>query len=120
MEDRQSPRALRVREPGPIRQASGLLLDRRPRSRTGNRSAVGIRKGRPASVECACRRLAFRKFSRTNQKAADSRRTEYDFPIVDNERTWKILDGMGAIAKARGCSPARLALAWLLAEPVVT
>jgi aryl-alcohol dehydrogenase-like predicted oxidoreductase len=60
------------------------------------------------------------KFSRTNQKAADSRRAEYDFPIVDKERTWKILDVMAPMAKAHGCSPARLSLAWLLAKPVVT
>jgi aryl-alcohol dehydrogenase-like predicted oxidoreductase len=60
------------------------------------------------------------KFSRTNQKAADSRRTEYDFPIVDKERTWKILDVIAPIAKAHGCSPARVSLAWLLARPVVT
>jgi aryl-alcohol dehydrogenase-like predicted oxidoreductase len=60
------------------------------------------------------------KFSRTNQKVPDSRRNEYDFPIVDKERTWNILDVMAPIAKARGCSPARLALAWLLAKPVVT
>jgi aryl-alcohol dehydrogenase-like predicted oxidoreductase len=60
------------------------------------------------------------KFSRTNQKVADSRRTEYDFPVVDKERAWKILDVMAPIAKAHGCSPARLSLAWLLAKPVVT
>jgi aryl-alcohol dehydrogenase-like predicted oxidoreductase len=60
------------------------------------------------------------KFSRTNQKAADSRRTESDFPIVDKERTWNILDVMAPIAKAHGCSPARVSLAWLLAKPVVT
>jgi aryl-alcohol dehydrogenase-like predicted oxidoreductase len=60
------------------------------------------------------------KFSRTNQKAADSRRTDYDFPIVDKERTWKILDVMAPIAKAHGCSAARVSLAWLLAKPVVT
>jgi aryl-alcohol dehydrogenase-like predicted oxidoreductase len=60
------------------------------------------------------------KFSRTNQKPADSRRTEYDFPLVDKERTWKILDVMGPIAKAHGCSAARLSLAWLLAKPVVS
>ena len=60
------------------------------------------------------------KFSRTNQKPADSRRTEYDFPIVDKERTWKILDVIGPIAKAHGCSPARVSLAWLLAKSVVT
>jgi aryl-alcohol dehydrogenase-like predicted oxidoreductase len=60
------------------------------------------------------------KFNRTNQKPADSRRAEYDFPIVDRDRTWKILDVMAPIAKAHGCSPARLSIAWLLAKPVVT
>jgi aryl-alcohol dehydrogenase-like predicted oxidoreductase len=60
------------------------------------------------------------KFGRTNQKPADSRRTDFDFPVVDKERTWRILDVMTPIAKAHGCSPARLALAWLLAKPVVT
>jgi aryl-alcohol dehydrogenase-like predicted oxidoreductase len=60
------------------------------------------------------------KFSRTNQMPADSRRTEYDFPIVDKQRTWNILDVVAPIAKAHGCSPARVSLAWLLAKPVVT
>jgi len=60
------------------------------------------------------------KFSRTNQKPADSRRTEYDFPLVDKERIWKILDVMAPIAKAHGCSAARLSLAWLLSKPAVT
>jgi aryl-alcohol dehydrogenase-like predicted oxidoreductase len=59
------------------------------------------------------------KFSRTHPKVANSRRSEYDFPIVDKERTWKILEAMAPIAKAHGCSPARLSLAWLLAKPVV-
>jgi aryl-alcohol dehydrogenase-like predicted oxidoreductase len=60
------------------------------------------------------------KYSRTNQKPADSRRTEFDFPLVDKERTWRILEVMAPIAKAHGCSPARLSLAWLLAKPVIT
>jgi aryl-alcohol dehydrogenase-like predicted oxidoreductase len=60
------------------------------------------------------------KFSRENQKPEGSRRSEFDFPIVDKERTWKILDAMTPIAKAHGCSPARIALAWILTKPVVT
>jgi len=60
------------------------------------------------------------KYSRMNQKPADSRRANYDFPIVDKERAWKILDVMAPIAKAHGCSPARLSIAWLLAKPAVT
>jgi aryl-alcohol dehydrogenase-like predicted oxidoreductase len=60
------------------------------------------------------------KFSRDNQKPADSRRSNFDFPIVDKERTWKILDVIAPIAKAHNCSAARISLAWLLAKPVVT
>ncbi|MGH8094149.1 MAG: aldo/keto reductase, partial [Chthoniobacterales bacterium] len=60
------------------------------------------------------------KFSRENQKPEGSRRSEFDFPIVDKERTWKILDAMAPIAKAHNCSPARISLAWLLSRPVVT
>lgn len=60
------------------------------------------------------------KFSRENQNPAGARRSEFDFPIVDKERAWKILDVMAPIAQAHDCSPARVALAWLLAKPVVT
>ena len=60
------------------------------------------------------------KFSRTDQKPENSRRSEFDFPIVDKERTWKILEVMAPMAKAHGCTAARIALAWLLAKPVVT
>jgi aryl-alcohol dehydrogenase-like predicted oxidoreductase len=60
------------------------------------------------------------KYSRANQQPADSRRTDFDFPIVDKERAWRILDAMAPIAKAHDCSPARISLAWLLAKPVVT
>src|SRR5580700_243648 len=60
------------------------------------------------------------KFSRDNQKPEGARRSEFDFPIVDKERTWRILDVMAPIAKAHNCSPARISLAWLLAKPVVT
>jgi aryl-alcohol dehydrogenase-like predicted oxidoreductase len=60
------------------------------------------------------------KFTRENQKPEGTRRSEFDFPIVDKERTWKILDAMAPIAKAHGCSAARVSLAWLLAKRVVT
>jgi aryl-alcohol dehydrogenase-like predicted oxidoreductase len=60
------------------------------------------------------------KFSRENQKPEGSRRSEFDFPVVDKERAWKILDAMAPIAKAHNCSPARISLAWLLTKPVVT
>jgi aryl-alcohol dehydrogenase-like predicted oxidoreductase len=60
------------------------------------------------------------KFSRENQKPEDSRRSDFDFPIVDKERTWRILDVIKPIAEAHNCSAARISLAWLLHKPVVT
>ena len=60
------------------------------------------------------------KFSRDNQSPEGSRRSGFDFPIVDKERAWNVIDALRPIAEARGCSPARIALAWLLSKPVVT
>jgi len=60
------------------------------------------------------------KFDRDNQKPANSRRSEFDFPIVDKERAWKIIDVMKPIAKEQNCTVAKIALAWLLAKPIVT
>jgi aryl-alcohol dehydrogenase-like predicted oxidoreductase len=60
------------------------------------------------------------KFSRDNQKPEGSRRSNFDFPIVDKDRAWRILDVIAPIAKAHNCSAARISLAWLLSKPVVT
>lgn len=60
------------------------------------------------------------KFTRHNQKPENSRRSEVDFPIVNKERVWNIIEVMGPIAKAHDCSSARVALAWILSKPVVT
>jgi aryl-alcohol dehydrogenase-like predicted oxidoreductase len=60
------------------------------------------------------------KFTRENQKPENSRRSTFDFPIVDKERTWNILEVMVPIAKAHDASPATIALAYVLAKPFVT
>ena len=60
------------------------------------------------------------KFSRENQRPENSRRSEFDFPLVDKERAWKILDAIAPIAKAHNCSAARISLGWLLTRPFVT
>ena len=60
------------------------------------------------------------KFSRENQRPEDSRRSEFDFPLVDKERAWNILDAMAPIAKRHNCSAARISLAWVLTRPFVT
>ena len=60
------------------------------------------------------------KYSRENQKPEDSRRSAFDFPLVDKERTWRILDVLRPIAQAHETSVAAVALAWILAKPFVT
>ena len=49
-----------------------------------------------------------------------SRRTTFDFPPVDTQRTSKSIEVMRAIAQGHDVSIARVALAWLLHQPVVT
>jgi aryl-alcohol dehydrogenase-like predicted oxidoreductase len=49
-----------------------------------------------------------------------SRRASFDFPPVDRPRAEKVIEAMRPIAKAHGCSVARVALAWLLAQSHVT
>jgi aryl-alcohol dehydrogenase-like predicted oxidoreductase len=60
------------------------------------------------------------KFRRNGQGPADARRSAFDFPPVDKERAYNIIDVMDGIAKAHGVSVARVALAWLLHQPHVT
>ncbi|SES33174.1 Predicted oxidoreductase [Lentzea xinjiangensis] len=60
------------------------------------------------------------KFSRDEQDPAGARRSGLDFPVVDEERAWRVLDVLGPIARDHGCTPARVALAWLLTRPAVT
>jgi aryl-alcohol dehydrogenase-like predicted oxidoreductase len=54
------------------------------------------------------------KYTRDKRGGADSRRTAFDFPPVDKERAYDIIDAMEKVAKAHGTSVARVALAWLL------
>jgi aryl-alcohol dehydrogenase-like predicted oxidoreductase len=60
------------------------------------------------------------KFARHNQKPEGSRRSVHDFPIVNKERASNIIEVMGPIAKSHECSPAQVALAWILSKPFVT
>jgi len=60
------------------------------------------------------------KFTRNNQTAGDSRRDTFDFPPIDKEKAYDIIDVMLSIGKAHGVSAAQVALAWLLTKPGVT
>lgn len=60
------------------------------------------------------------KFTRENQSAEGSRRTDFDFPPVNKEKAYDIVDVMKEIANSKGASIPQIALAWLLAKPGVT
>jgi aryl-alcohol dehydrogenase-like predicted oxidoreductase len=54
------------------------------------------------------------KFARDGKGPEGSRRAVFDFPPVERERAFDIVDAMRPIAKAHDVSVARVALAWLL------
>lgn len=60
------------------------------------------------------------KYSREDEKSGDGRRATFDFPPVDKDRAYAVIDVMRPIAEAKGVSVAQVALAWLLHRPVVT
>ena len=60
------------------------------------------------------------KFTRNNAKAGDSRRDTFDFPPVNKEKAYDIIDVMLKIGKSHEASAARVALAWMLQKPAVT
>jgi aryl-alcohol dehydrogenase-like predicted oxidoreductase len=52
--------------------------------------------------------------------AGEGRRTTFTFPPVDAERGERALVALSAVADGRGVSMARVALAWVLAQPGIT
>lgn len=54
------------------------------------------------------------KFGRDFAGPNDARRTRFDFPPVNRERAYDIVDAIRPIASRHGVSVARVALAWLL------
>lgn len=60
------------------------------------------------------------KYRRADEQAADGRRASFDFPPVERERGYAVIEAMRPIAERLGVSVARIALAWLLHQQVVT
>jgi aryl-alcohol dehydrogenase-like predicted oxidoreductase len=60
------------------------------------------------------------KYGRQQQAEAGSRRIDFDFPPVDKDRAWDVIDALRPIADARKVSVAQIALGWLLHQPQVT
>jgi aryl-alcohol dehydrogenase-like predicted oxidoreductase len=59
------------------------------------------------------------KYTR-NTTTEDGRRVNFDFPPVNKEKAYDIIEVMQEIAVSKGVSVAQIALAWLLHQPVVT
>ena len=60
------------------------------------------------------------KYKRNGDGAEGARRANFDFPPVQKDRVFDIIDVLEPMAKEKGSSVAQLALAWLLHQPVVT
>lgn len=59
------------------------------------------------------------KFTREGADA-DSRRANFDFPPIDKEKAYDLVDVMGEIAEAHSASIAQIALAWVRQQKGVT
>jgi aryl-alcohol dehydrogenase-like predicted oxidoreductase len=60
------------------------------------------------------------KYGRDQSGEQGSRRTAFDFPPVNKDRAFDVVDTMRPMADSRGVSVAQIALAWLLHQPRVT
>ncbi|HSY76056.1 MAG TPA: aldo/keto reductase [Bacteroidia bacterium] len=60
------------------------------------------------------------KYKRNGDAEAGSRRVNFDFPLVNKERAFDVIDVLEPMAKEKNVSVAQLALAWLLHQRVVT
>jgi aryl-alcohol dehydrogenase-like predicted oxidoreductase len=59
------------------------------------------------------------KFDRSGA-TAEGRRASFDFPPVDRDRAFDAIDALRGMAAEKGCTVARVAIAWLLHQKVVT
>jgi aryl-alcohol dehydrogenase-like predicted oxidoreductase len=60
------------------------------------------------------------KYTRNNEKAGDSRRDVFDFPPVNREKAYNIIDVIMEIGKQYNVSAAQVALAWVRLQKGIT
>jgi len=60
------------------------------------------------------------KYTRNGETEQGSRRIAFDFPPVNKDRAFDIVDVLQVMAKEKNVSVAQLSIAWLLHQPVVT
>ncbi|MEQ8413001.1 MAG: aldo/keto reductase [Imperialibacter sp.] len=60
------------------------------------------------------------KYTRAGSSDANGRRANFDFPPLDKEKAYDLVEVMGGIAKAHGVTTAQIALAWVRHQPGIT
>jgi len=60
------------------------------------------------------------KYTRDNAVAGNSRRDSFDFPPINKDKAYDIIDVMAAIADQHNVSVATVALKWVIAQPGIT
>ena len=60
------------------------------------------------------------KYSREDAQGDGGRRANFDFPPIDKNRAYDVVEIMKRIAKAKDCTVPQVAIAWLLHQEVVT
>ena len=60
------------------------------------------------------------KYDRDGKGPGEGRRVTFDFPPVNKERAYNVVDVMREIARDKNVTVAQIALSWLLHQPVVT
>jgi len=60
------------------------------------------------------------KYSRDTESSGENRRDNFDFPPIDKDKAYDIIDVIRPIADAHGVSVAQIALSWLLHQKSVT
>ena len=113
-------RRVRAFAPCAFRNRPGLLFAGRPRRRTGDDPLLDHQRGGLLVWSPLAGGLLSGKYDRNNQTPQGARRSGFDFPIVDKERAWNIIDALRPVAQAHETSIARVALAWLLSRQAVT
>jgi aryl-alcohol dehydrogenase-like predicted oxidoreductase len=60
------------------------------------------------------------KYTRNNEKAGDSRRDIFDFPPINKEKAYDIVDVLTEVGKTHNASVAEIALAWVRLQKGIT
>jgi aryl-alcohol dehydrogenase-like predicted oxidoreductase len=60
------------------------------------------------------------KYTRNNEKAGDSRRDNFDFPPINKEKAYDIIDVIAGVGKQYDVSAAQVALAWVRMQKGIT